>query len=214
MAAEALREIRLYGHLGETYGRVHRLAVRSVGEAVQALCANFPSFEADLVGSDPRNTRYKVWSGGRRLGEKELRVGGTGIIRIAPVVAGAKEAGVFQTILGVVLIVVGAILVYTGYGAPVGQYLINAGVALTLGGIIQMLMPTPKADKARDQPTSNFFDGPAQTSAQGNAVPVLYGELFVGSVVISAGIAVEQLMTGDAPAPVGGGRRRVWMAMA
>lgn len=209
MAADVLREIRLYGRLGETYGRVHRFAVRSVAEAVQALCANFPSFESDLVGSDPRNTRYKVWSGARRLGEKELQMGGGGVIRIAPVLAGAKEAGVFQTILGVVLVVVGAVLVYTGYGAPVGQYLMQVGGALILGGVIQMLMPTPKADKARDQPTSNFFDGPAQTTAQGNAVPLLYGELFVGSAVISAGISVEQIMTGPSAPATGGGRRRI-----
>lgn len=195
MPDNRLREVRLYGHLGERYGRVHRFAVRSVGEAVRALMANFPTFEADLIGSDPRETRYRVWFGARRLGREDLQLGGSGVIRIAPALSGAKSRGTFQIVLGIVLIAAGVLINYSTYGAgsPLGNALISAGVALVLGGVIQLLMPLPKADKPRDDPASSYFDGPVQTGSQGSAVPVLYGELYIGSVVISAGIDVEQV---------------------
>ena len=35
------------------------------------------------------------------------------------------------------------------------------------------------------------FNGPVNTTAQGNPVPVIYGEMIVGSATISAGIYSE-----------------------
>ena len=76
-----------------------------------------------------------------------------------------------------------------------GTVAVSLGVSLVLGGIAQMLTPLPKlpASGARDEIQSDYFNGPVNTTAQGGAVPVLYGELFVGSAVISAGISVEQI---------------------
>ena len=47
---------------------------------------------------------------------------------------------------------------------------------------------------AKDGPNNGAsynFNGPVNTTAQGNPVPLLYGELFVGSSTISAGIYSE-----------------------
>ena len=54
-----------------------------------------------------------------------------------------------------------------------------------------MLSPQPKTSQAekKDDPTSYLFNGAVNVSAQGASVPVLYGESFVGSVVVSAGIS-------------------------
>lgn len=72
--------------------------------------------------------------------------------------------------------------------------MITGGIGIAAGGVIQMLSPQTKALASQDGPNnkaSYSFNGPVNTSAQGNPVPVLYGEMIVGSAVISAGIYAE-----------------------
>ncbi|MCH3763267.1 tail assembly protein, partial [Campylobacter coli] len=68
------------------------------------------------------------------------------------------------------------------------------GLSMMLGGVAQMLSPQQRLLSARDRPengASYNFNGPVNTTAQGNPVPLLYGEMFVGSATISAGIYSE-----------------------
>lgn len=79
-------------------------------------------------------------------------------------------------------------------GATVGTALFGLGVSLALGGVVQMLSPQQRGLSTRDNPengASYSFNGPVNTTAQGNCVPVLYGEMMVGSAVVSAGIYAE-----------------------
>ena len=65
---------------------------------------------------------------------------------------------------------------------------------MTLGGVVQLLTPQQRALSVKDGPNNGAsynFNGPINTTAQGNPVPVLYGELIVGSATISAGIYAE-----------------------
>ena len=75
-----------------------------------------------------------------------------------------------------------------------GSAVASLGTALMLGGVMQLLSPQQKGLSAKDSPdngASYHFNGPVNTTAQGNPVPLLYGELIVGSAVISAGIYSE-----------------------
>jgi len=68
------------------------------------------------------------------------------------------------------------------------------GIAMVMGGVVQMLSPQQRGLSAKDNPdngASYNFNGAVNTSAQGNPVPVLYGRMIVGSSVISAGIYAE-----------------------
>lgn len=190
-----LREVRLYGALGRRFGRVHRMAVGSAAEAVRALCVVLDGFEAHLMRySQPG---YHVFSGRYSLAEDDLAkpAGGREVIRIVPAVVGAKRAGVLQTIGGAVLVVAGA-----AYGAYTGDWAtakvgIQMGAAMMIGGVVQMLSPQRKAngdDKVQNAP-SYSFNGPANTDAEGGCVPVLYGQMLVGSVVISGGIRTQDI---------------------
>lgn len=186
MSAEVLREIRLYGHLGREFGRVHRLAVQNAAEAVRALCALFPRFEAAVVGHD----RYHVITGDEYRDEHDLAgpVGRSEVIKIVPAVAGAKS----NFIGGLIKFVAGAVLVFAGF--VTGQaWLVRIGLALALGGVAQMLTPTPKksADPSKEDTQSYVFSGPANVSTQGAPIPIGYGRMIVGSVVVSAGITAE-----------------------
>lgn len=183
-----LREVRLYGQLGRLFGRVHHLAVSTAQEAVRALCANYPAFERYLrEHSEPG---YHVFLGKRNIGEEGLTdpTGCDEVIKIVPAIAGAKKGGFLQVILGAVLVVVGLVV-------PGAQWLVSVGAALALGGVAQMLTPMPKADAGQEgeNKQSYIFSGAANTTAQGNPVPICYGEMVVGSAVISAGLYTEEL---------------------
>lgn len=199
-AAEKVRTVRLYGVLGTRFGRVHRLAVNSASEAIRALGILLPGFERFLMESKDNGLTYSVFMGKDNITQERLSApAGNDDIRLAPVLIGSKRAGALQTIVGAVLIVVGAIITggTFGAGAPFGSGLIMMGASMVMGGVMQMLSPVPKGLGAQDGPNnraSYSFNGPVNTSAQGNPVGLLYGELVVGSSVISAGIyAQDQL---------------------
>ncbi|CAB3633959.1 MAG: tail assembly protein [Achromobacter sp.] len=193
------RVVRLYGWLGARFGREHRLAVASPAEAVRALCALLPGFERALANSEQRGVRFACFAGRRNLSEDELgHPVGADAIRIAPVLAGAKNGGLFQTVLGAVLIAAAAF--YSGgltaafTAGGMVQATATLGLSMMLGGVAQMLSPQQRLLSARDRPengASYNFNGPVNTTAQGNPVPLLYGEMFVGSATISAGIYSE-----------------------
>jgi len=58
-----------------------------------------------------------------------------------------------------------------------------------------MLTPVPKPPGVSDDPQSvNFsFNGVQNTGRAGAPIPVVYGEIFTGSLVVSAGIDTVQL---------------------
>lgn len=188
-----LTTIRLYGKLGSTYGRVHRLHLDSntPGEAFEALCGQIRGFKQDLMTSAERGIKYAVFIGKKNIDENQLLDSVRGHdIRVAPVIVGSKQAGVLQTIIGAVLVVIGIATSWTGVGAYIGA----AGISMMLGGVIQMLSPQQKGLSAKDSPdngASYNFNGPVNTSAQGNPVPLLYGRMICGSAVISAGILAD-----------------------
>lgn len=185
MPVEKIRTIRLYGEMGNRFGRVHELAVNSAAEAIRALSIMLPGFEEYLVNAREKGFNFAVFLGKQNIGESQLRFPpGTSDIRIAPITRGSKRGGVFQTIVGVVLMVASI------WYPP----LFSVGLALTMGGVAQMLAPQPPGLSAQDRPEnrpSYSFNGPVNTSAQGNPVPILYGEMIVGSSVISAGVFAE-----------------------
>jgi len=194
LTGQPMRTIRLYGILGSTFGREFKLSVASPKEAVRALCVILPGFERFLNTSKQRGLTYAVFSGKRNLNDDDLSMDqSTADIRIAPVILGSKRGGVFQTILGMALVAVGAVASYFGGGA-VGVPLMQFGAAMTLGGVVQMLSPqtTGLASKqSADNKASYAFGGVTNTTAQGNPVPLLYGRRRIGGAIISAGIYVE-----------------------
>ncbi|WP_115560008.1 tail assembly protein [Xanthomonas arboricola] len=189
-----VRVVRLYGVLRARFGKEFQLAVASPAEAIRALSVQLPGFQAFLMGAKDRGLTFAVFNGRRNLSEDQLHdPPGDDAIRIAPVLQGSKRGGVLQTIVGAVLIVAGVVLSAYGFGA-IGVPLTNAGIAMVIGGVVQMLSPTQKGLGTQDSPDnrpSYAFNGPVNTQAQGNPVPVAYGDTWTGSAVISGGIFAE-----------------------
>lgn len=189
--------VRLYGHLAKKFGRTHRLDVRTPREAVRALSVNFPDFRPHVLKhSEPG---YHVRVGKDYRDEEGLDYPADGEIKIVPAVGGASAG--FRVVLGVALMVFApymAAWVYAagGMGAAAGAvasaivtYAPSVGMALAVGGVSQLILQPPKAQSTErpENKPSYAFDGPVNTMTQGNAVPICYGALIVGSQVISAG---------------------------
>ncbi|AEF46513.1 lambda tail assembly I [Serratia sp. AS12] len=192
-----VKTIRLYGVLGATFGRVHRLAVDSPQEAIKALCTVIPGFQNFLLKSKEIGLTFAVFEGKNGLSRDDLIMPSNGRdIRIAPIIIGSKKAGVFQTILGAVMVVAGVLISVFSAGtmSAFGAQLAWAGGAMMLGGVIQMLSPMQGGLASRQDPDnkpSYAFGGPVNTIAQGNPVPILYGKRRIGGAIISAGIYAE-----------------------
>jgi predicted phage tail protein len=188
-----MRTIRLYGELGSKFGRIHRavLDTNSPAEAMRYLRSQFPTIAAYLANAKARGIGFAVFRGKENLKVEQLHEPvGNDDIRIAPILMGSKNGGVFQIVLGAVLI---ALSFVPGFQAA-APYLMSTGIAMIAGGVIQLLTPVPKGGKGQDRPEnapSYVFSGAVNTQAQGNPVPLLYGRMIVGSAVISAGINAE-----------------------
>ncbi|QAZ63868.1 phage tail protein [Enterobacter cloacae] len=194
-----LTTIRLYGALGARFGRVHRLAVQTSAEAVKALCINLDGLESYLLNAKKNGMTFAVFRGRRNIGADDFKnLAGSTDIRIAPVMEGAKKAGLFQTILGAVMVVAGIVVTGMTFGSAgvIGAGMVSAGIGMMAGGIYQMLSPQPKGLQGRDDPDnkpSYAFGGSVNTLAMGNPVALLYGEREIGGAIISAGIVAEDI---------------------
>jgi predicted phage tail protein len=192
-----LRKIKLYGKLAKFIGkRVLEADVATAAEAVRFLLANWPELEAHMS-----DQHYRVSVGTYDIDLEELHhPAGAAPISFVPVVAGAGAVG--RIIAGVALIALASLVTFGTVGGIFAAGALNAavfgvGASLVLGGVAQLLTPTPKvpqgADKQDDPRKSYSFSGVQNTSRQGVPVPIVYGETVVGSVVISAGIDTVQV---------------------
>ncbi len=202
-----LRKVKLYGKLAKFVGkRVLEADVHNAAEAVRFLVVNWPALEQHMA-----KQYYKVEVGSSALALDEIGYPiGSEDISITPVVAGAGNVG--RIILGAALIGLaittgGATLGMTGFAAEAGvatwaaggagwAMAGNIGLLLVLSGVAGLLTPVPKTPKSEEDPQNSFsFSGIQQTSRAGTAVPVCYGEILTGSVVISAEIDVSEQAT-------------------
>lgn len=200
----ALRIVYLLGELGRKFGRRHLLAISTPAEAIRALMANFPDFAAFMVSSSERGVGYRVTVDKEVIDDLgRIHDPFSRAVRIAPMVSGAKS-GIGSILIGAALITaaifsggaLAAPLFTVGAFAPsVASIAFGLGASLVLGGVSQLLSPQPKAQDPREatenQP-SYVFNGPVNTTQQGQCVPVGYGRLIVGSAVISAGITADE----------------------
>src|SRR5690606_31458824 len=194
-----LKKIKLYGILAKKFGKEFRLDVDNTREAMRALCVQVPGFEHFMLHAHEQGLEFAVFQDKQNISETELDMSTSAkVIKVVPKVKGA--GGVVQTIVGAVLvvagIVVGETLGWTGVGGAVAVGLIGAGAGMMVGGIAMMLMPKiDNQDQNQDGNKANKgFGGAVTTIAQGNPVPVLYGQREVGGFIASAGQYPEDLM--------------------
>tara|TARA_R100001015_G_C4625154_1_gene183575 strand:+ start:1501 stop:2166 length:666 start_codon:yes stop_codon:yes gene_type:complete len=207
-------KITIYGDLAKVVGnRVFHAKINNAIDAYRFLKCNFPELQTYMLEKN-----YIVKVGDKNINETELFYPvGNDDIKIVPVAAGAKSVG--KVLTGGLLI--GASFLFPGAGmfgttglfgaggaatkglaglmTGIGSAISGVGAAMVLGGIDQMITQTPEdfqtdigSGANANAGKSMTFNGIVNSSASGIGVPICYGEVFTGSIVVSAGIDTTQ----------------------
>lgn len=194
-----MKTIILYGELARRFGKTHRFAVKNAAEAIRALRVNCRGFEQFFSIAHRNGMGFKVFVGGHSLDYAEVPapIGKAEVIRFVPAIMGSGNGWV-RVLVGAVLIAGGAALMVSGVGGPLGLALVSAGIGLVIGGVTQLLTKPPSAPNTgtgtqEDRKPSYLFNGPQNVTSQGRPVPIVYGRMFVGSAVVSAGIEAHEI---------------------
>ena len=191
-----LRKLTVYGRLRQFLGQSHfEVAVNNPRQAFAFLLANFPEVENHMS-----NQLYKVKMGDLEITEDLLELKGDGDIKIIPIAVGAKG------------LVVGGLLTALGSGTTIAGLTLGTliqpiataiGTSLLIDGVTSIIAPTPTvpnfnaADSLSEidpNVQANFgFNSITNTARAGVPVPIIYGEVFTGSIVISSGIDTVQV---------------------
>lgn len=186
-----LSKVRLHGILAEKFVEECEFKVSSVKEAIKALNANFKDFKNIL-----RQYDFRIIADGKTLETEDVCTATYPFkeLDIFPIAQGqGGDNGVVKGIIGGLEIVAGSLIDILSYGSlsAIGTPLIVAGASTIAGAVINSFMQPPQYDQSQDAATSNIFDGARNVSKEGVAVPILYGEMIVGSLVASGFIAVD-----------------------
>jgi len=190
-----LKKIKVYGRLRKFLGQSYfEAAVASPKQAFHFLIANFPEVENHMM-----NQFYKIKMGGMEITEDLLTLQSDEDIQIIPIAIGAKNVvvGGLFTALGSGTTIAGLTI-----GSMVAPVFTAIGTSMLVNEASNFLMPRQDipsgvmADSfSQNDPTFQSFGfGSIQNVARaGVPVPIIYGQVFTGSVVISSGIDTVQV---------------------
>jgi len=195
-----LKKIKVYGKLRQFLGKSYFMAaVKSPQQAMSFLIANFEGVQKHM-----NDQIYKVKMGGRVITEEYLSMTGQGDIQIIPIATGAAPI-----IIGAIGIGAGAAAAATtltgvaGFlvGTVLSTALTTVGTSMIIGGVTDLLSlqnPIPDVSSVSDiDPSirgSYSFSGIQNVSSSGVPVPIIYGLVFSGSIIISSGTDSTQVV--------------------
>ena len=208
-----MKIIKVYGELRKKLGQAtFELEVDNPSHAIKALCVNFPELSNWFLNNDEQGNGFKITVGKQKIYKTNLKPmiepwSERDVMHIVPVIKGAGR-GLGQILAGALLIglaVFAAPLGPTGFGfmgssgtgllgAAASKALGYIGTALVLGGVSQLLSPAPPSFNEASKLQSFSFSGIVNVAEQGLPVPICYGRVVTGSVVISAGLNSEPIL--------------------
>ena len=203
----SLRKIRIYGTLRKFCGQSSFEAVINKPKDVFSfLKANFPDLESHMG-----NQLYKIKVNGKTLDNPEINMHGD--IQVIPLVIGGGDVKkIFKFAVGI------AIFYYTGGFSAIGvgsQASVIAGFqgAKLVSGIVQTIGATmafsgasallggnqdynipQELDLADPNLRASYsFNSINNVATAGTPIPIIYGEILVGSIIISSGVDTLQV---------------------
>ena len=184
--------VRFYGSLKQ-FGSEFRLDCQTTAEIVQALTSQIPKLRQFIqqglftvrVGRDYFDNRYLEQGLSHKLKDDAT-------VHFTPVLKGSKRGGLFGVIAGIAIIA-GAIALgpLAGIISTNAAWIVGSvGASLLLGGVAQMLtkMPEMKMGTEKEKKQSTAFSNLSNMTAQGKPMPLAYGRIRVGSLIISQGV--------------------------
>lgn len=185
--------VRFYGSLKQ-FGSEFRLDCKTPAEVVQALTSQIPKLRQFIqqglftvrVGRDYFDNRYLEQGLNQKLKDDAT-------VHFTPTLKGSKRGGLFGVIAGVALIATAFALGPLGFsviGANAAWMVGGVGASMLLGGVAQMLTKIPSISTGKDaeKKQSTSFSNLSNMAAQGRPMPLAYGRIRVGSLIISQGV--------------------------
>lgn len=194
-----MAKVHLHG-IFDVYGKPLQLSVSSAQEAAIAIVAH-------LQRTHPEVFKDKVFfqiKGYDNLDSLTTELPSEAELHFMPAFNAGKKAGVFQVVLGAVLIG-GAILFsggIAGLGA-VGKAFASAGLGLAIGGVLQLVTPVPRLDTQPEETNpeaSKYISGTGNTTKIGTRIPLAYGTFPIYGQLLSVNVQSKDISTG----PYGG----------
>ncbi|MBE2898070.1 tail assembly protein [Pasteurellaceae bacterium 20609_3] len=185
--------VRFYGDL-KRFGDKFELNVKDTAEAIRALIVQIPNLRQAMQRGWYKvrlGSKYLTYEGLREIYHK-LKDGMT--IHVTPLLKGAKSGGAFGIIAGIALIGAAFALGPLGLGLMASNTALMVGgfgASMLLGGVSQILMKPPAmpgVGDSKEKKQSTSFSNLSNLVAQGRPVPLAYGRIMVGSLVISQGL--------------------------
>jgi len=179
-----LKTVKLYGDLADFVGwKEQKAEVNNPIEVMRFLRCNHPELETYMM-----DKYYRVDMGGYDATENDLLNPIKDEIKIIPIV----EGGVLPFLLGAALIGASTVI----KTAVIANIALNLGIGLVISDVTNYLTPKPKpmSSLEPEDATVNFaFSGVTNVSRAGVALPLVYGDIFVGSINVSNGIDTDQI---------------------
>jgi predicted phage tail protein len=190
--------VHLHGPIGDKYGHIHAFEITSPREAVKALAANYNGFWRDFHDG---GEYFVVIDGAEVSGDEVGAMPASQEIHFVQKIEGS----------GIETALAGAIAGWLGVSTTVAGIISGVLMTALMIGVSMLLAPKPpklgRTDQAKDD--SYLFSGPENVTEQGVAVPVIYGQVYAGSVVISAGLDTGEEPIDPAPGEgTGGGKSK------
>lgn len=163
-----LRRVHLHGYLAAFHEGPITVAGNTVADIVEGVTRQLPGF-----APHPVRGRHRIKVVGFETYESVHTPLSPDVveIHIVPQLAGGKNGGFLQILLGAALLAVGFFL---GPATFLGSTLMKVGALAILGGVTQLLSPSPEAD-SDEQTKSKYLGAPKNTVQIGTRIPILYG---------------------------------------
>jgi predicted phage tail protein len=197
-----MQTVYLNGGLSQ-FGEKWTTQCKDIASIFKLIECQTPGFKKYLTDAAEADVGFEIQRGSEFLENPEellLSLNDEDII-ITEVPSGSKSGGakILAAIAIVALLVINPGLIFsqvtttataTGTSATIGGLnalglaVTSLAVNLAITGITQLLAPGPETEP--DKKDSYLFSGPSNNGRQGLPVPILYGELIVGGMPISA----------------------------
>nr|DAX79429.1 MAG TPA: tail assembly protein [Caudoviricetes sp.] len=195
--------VRFYGSLKQ-FGSEFNLDCKTPAEVVHALTIQIPKLRQFIqqglfivrVGREYLDNRYLEQGLSQKLKDDAT-------VHFTPTLKGSKRGGLFGVIAGAAIVASALVLgpVLGVIGTTSAMMIGGLGASMLLGGVAQMLtkMPTmrgvtptgavkPEKGKQEEKQQSTSFSNLSNMVAQGKSMPLAYGLIRTGTLVISQGV--------------------------
>ena len=190
-----LKKIKVYGTLRKCLGQSEfEVDLNTPREAISFLICNFKGIEKHMA-----DQLYTIQVGAKVITEDLLNFISQDDIKIIPVVHG----NFLPILIGIGAILGGSAITGTFIGSTlIATALTTIGTTMIVDGVTSMLTPqqdpvSPVSNQSSLDPSalaSNYsFTGLTNISNAGVPVNLVYGEILVGSIVVSNGVDTVQV---------------------